>query len=285
MLHKFYFAIRGVIDLFRIEISFQIEVFAALIIVFLMVLLPVSNIERAILILAITIVFSFEGLNSILEKTLDAVHPGKERRVRIIKDIAAGTVFLSSIGSVIAGVLIFMPYIALLDKKIFDFVLNFRSENFNKIFEVVTFLGNWQLILPFTILIAAFFLFLKKRTWFILILTSVAGSELISALIKNLVRRPRPEGAELIEADGFSFPSGHSVIAVAFFGTLAYIIWQSTRNHYLKKTTVYFLLLLIILIGFSRIILAVHWASDVAAGFILGLSWLGIAIIFLKDRT
>lgn len=104
----------------------------------------------------------------------------------------------------------------------------------------------------------------------------------MNILMKSLFERPRPIFPHLVEASGLSFPSGHAMISFSFYGLLIYIVWREIRNKGVKYFLVVFLLLLIHLIGFSRIYLKVHFATDVMAGFSLGIIWLILSIFILR---
>lgn len=100
---------------------------------------------------------------------------------------------------------------------------------------------------------------------------------LVTALnqaLKFLVQRPRPEGFRLADASGFSFPSGHSMVAMAFFGLLIWMVWRTGRTRAVRVGATTVFAALIVLIGVSRIYLGVHYASDVLAGFCAALAWL-----------
>jgi undecaprenyl-diphosphatase len=101
-------------------------------------------------------------------------------------------------------------------------------------------------------------------------------------LLKHLFQRKRPLSPLLKAAKGLSFPSGHAIMAVTFYGLLIYILQHSITIDWLKWLATILVFVLIVLIGFSRIYLRVHYASDVAAGFIIGLLWLLISLAVLK---
>ena len=102
--------------------------------------------------------------------------------------------------------------------------------------------------------------------------------------IKNILRRPRPDEFRIIEENGYSFPSGHSMVSMAFYGLLIYLIYKRVKNKYLKYGLITLLSIVIILIGLSRIYLGVHYTSDVLAGFLLGISYLIIFISIINEK-
>ncbi|QWT18174.1 phosphatase PAP2 family protein [Collinsella sp. zg1085] len=99
---------------------------------------------------------------------------------------------------------------------------------------------------------------------------------LLNVGIKMLVQRPRPVGFRLIEETGFSFPSGHSMASMAFFGLIVWLIWHYEADKRQRVLLSGAFSLLILMIGISRIYLGVHYASDVLAGFVAALLWLGL---------
>lgn len=84
---------------------------------------------------------------------------------------------------------------------------------------------------------------------------------------------------------GYSFPSGHSMVSMAFYGFLIYLIYNNIKNKYIKWILICSLSILIILIGISRIYLGVHYTSDVLAGFLLSISYLVIYTRIVKEVT
>ena len=99
-----------------------------------------------------------------------------------------------------------------------------------------------------------------------------------------MFNRPRPLIPLLEPAMGLSFPSGHAMSSVTFYGLLIYFIWkQKERNKLLRMGLISLLIVIILVIGISRIYLRVHYASDVIAGFCVGIIWLTTAI-FTIDK-
>ena len=101
-------------------------------------------------------------------------------------------------------------------------------------------------------------------------------------LLKFFFQRHRPLTPLLSEAKGLSFPSGHAMMSLTFYGLLAYMAWKNVENVATRIILVGGLLLLILCIGLSRIYLRVHYASDVIAGFSLGIMWLVICSYVLN---
>lgn len=94
-------------------------------------------------------------------------------------------------------------------------------------------------------------------------------------LIKVLVQRPRPAVEHLVEQGGFSFPSGHSLSAMVFYGLIALILLNRLPGKK-GRWAAALLGVLILLVGLSRIYVGVHFASDVLAGLCEGFIWLGL---------
>jgi undecaprenyl-diphosphatase len=98
--------------------------------------------------------------------------------------------------------------------------------------------------------------------------------------MKNYYGRPRPAGEALTFATGYSFPSGHSMVSMAFYGYLSYLAWS--RGGRLGKMGAAGLWLLIILIGVSRVYLNVHYPTDVLGGWIFGFIIVAVTIKVMK---
>lgn len=133
----------------------------------------------------------------------------------------------------------------------------------------------------------AIFLIILTITLFILIKNKKIGLSIILNLIvitglnqilKYILQRPRPTEYRLIEETGFSFPSGHSMVSMAFYGYLIYLIYKYVKNKDLKWISIVLLSILICSIGISRIYLGVHYTSDVLGGFLISVSYLVIYI-------
>lgn len=171
-----------------------------------------------------------------------------------------------------------------LDFKVFDALEPYVNETNNSIMLVITFLGRHEFLIPANLILIAYFLFVKKHKWYSIKIPAIALSSLgLMFVLKNLFGRQRPLIPLLEEARGLSFPSGHALMSITFYGLLIYIAWKHVRNKTLRWSIVLFLCLLILLIGFSRIYLRVHYTTDVMAGFAMGFLWL-VFSVWMIDR-
>lgn len=98
----------------------------------------------------------------------------------------------------------------------------------------------------------------------------------INQFLKYVVHRPRPEGFRLISEVGYSFPSGHSMVSMAFYGLCAWMVWTYERDKIIRWLCCLGFATTVVIVGLSRVYLGVHYASDVIAGFCVSLAWLAI---------
>lgn len=115
---------------------------------------------------------------------------------------------------------------------------------------------------------------IKNRRIGLSIATNLGIVTGLNIALKQIVQRPRPTEYRIVNETGYSFPSGHSMVSMAFYGFLIYLIYKYVKNKYLKIGLITFLSILIISIGISRIYLGVHYTSDVMAGFCISVSYL-----------
>ena len=139
----------------------------------------------------------------------------------------------------------------------------------------ITNLGGAIFLVALTVILI---LFIKNKKVGISILSNLGIITILNQLLKKILQRPRPVGYRIVEETGYSFPSGHSMISMAFYGYLIYLIYKNVENKYLKWTLIVLLSILIVLIGISRIYLGVHYTSDVLGGFCIAISYLVIYI-------
>lgn len=139
------------------------------------------------------------------------------------------------------------------------------------------------------LIIILFFLlfFLNSNKKRIFLFFDLLGSGLVVFLTKNIFLRDRPIMGQMILKD-YSFPSGHSFLAVSFYGFLLYLLLKDKNVKY-RKLKIGILIFLIITIPLSRLILGVHYLTDVLGGITLGLAYLFALLMlyesnFIKER-
>jgi undecaprenyl-diphosphatase len=120
------------------------------------------------------------------------------------------------------------------------------------------------------------------RRWIILAgwFAACGGGGLLEFTLKNLIRRPRPPGAEAhLYHWSWSLPSGHALDSLVGYGMLAYVLTVLWVDHPSRRLWVLVgAAVLIAAIGFSRLYLGVHYFSDVVAGYVVGALWLSVCI-------
>ncbi len=108
---SFSYALKGILFAMRNERNFQIETVVGLFAIVLMLFLPLSGMERALVILSIVLVLTLELANTALERIIDILKPRVHPYARVIKDVMAGAVLLASLASLAIGAAVFLPYI------------------------------------------------------------------------------------------------------------------------------------------------------------------------------
>lgn len=150
------------------------------------------------------------------------------------------------------------------------------------IMKIVTFFGGATCLIGLTIIL---FITIKNKKIGLLIGTNLIVITILNQIFKFILQRPRPTENRIINENGYSFPSGHSMISMAFYGFLIYLIYKYVKNKKLKYISITLISILIIFIGISRIYLGVHYTSDVLAGFLFSISYLIIFILIANNKV
>ena len=153
------------------------------------------------------------------------------------------------------------------------------SDTITPIAKVITQMGGAIALIAITI---ALLLFLKNKKIGIAIAINLGIATVLNLVLKHIVQRPRPTEYRMISETGYSFPSGHSMVSMAFYGFLIYLIYKQVENKKLKWGLIIALSILIVTIGISRIYLGVHYTSDVLAGFTISVSYLIVYTSIVK---
>lgn len=143
---------------------------------------------------------------------------------------------------------------------------------------IAKFITNFGGAIFLIVLTIVLFIVIKNKKIGVSIFSNLVIVTILNQLLKGILQRPRPTEYRIIEETGYSFPSGHSMISMAFYGYIIYLIYKYVKNKYVKWISMALLSLLICSIGISRIYLGVHYTSDVLGGFLISISYLVIYI-------
>jgi membrane-associated phospholipid phosphatase len=190
--------------------------------------------------------------------------------------------FLSIIIAIYTSIKVAAKETFWLDGKLAD-LSTYVPDSLNPFFVLLTELGDKKGI-GIVALIVLVWLLLVKRHFLgaaAIALSTALGNE-INKLLKDFIARPRPELEHLAHVDSLSFPSGHAMVGLTFYLFIAYLVIEGMKSGADKRVVILLTALLLFLIGASRIILQVHYPTDVIAGFAFGYIWLFLSIYLYK---
>nr|WP_312875741.1 phosphatase PAP2 family protein [Paenibacillus planticolens] len=169
------------------------------------------------------------------------------------------------------------------DRSIISYVQGLEHPLLTSIMKFFTFIGGGYPVVVITLIII-FFLYkvLHHRRELILFVWVVIGSALLNETLKLIFHRARPMIHRIVDANGFSFPSGHSMAAFSLYGVVAFLLWRHIATPLGRGILILVSIAMILTIGISRIYLGVHYPSDVIGGFLASGSWLAISIWFYQ---
>lgn len=183
-----------------------------------------------------------------------------------------------SLALIVLIILIKTNLITTFDAAVYNLLTMHMNESLTSIAKAITFLGQDKFIIFVLILVLIISFILKKIKTGAIVVLFLIITHTINYIIKIIFQRPRPEILRLIEENGFSFPSGHTMAATALYGILIYLILKSELNKNLKIISASILSLMAFSVGLSRIYLGVHYASDVLGAFLISIILLLILI-------
>jgi len=179
-------------------------------------------------------------------------------------------------GGLIEDLITADPIVAL-DHSVAEMIAALRTPGWVTASAWVSHLGNWQVVVAILLAAGAWLWLSRRRAYLLPLLLSVGGSTLFAFAGKLAMHRTRPADAT-IHAASYAFPSGHATIAVSLFGFLAYV-WMREIRHWPARVNLLFAwAFLALALGASRLVLDVHFLSDILGGYLLGGMWLVVAI-------
>lgn len=171
------------------------------------------------------------------------------------------------------------PVLTSLNKTFGSNLYNFLGDGWIPVFTVITYIGSGYVSFPITGILILYLLF-RRHYWIAALLTyNLIGVRQVNRLLKSIFEIARPELEPLVHASYYSFPSGHAMNSIAFFGLLAFLLGRYVART--KSQSVWLWTcsgLLIFLIGLSRVYLGVHFPIDVLGGFTAGGAWLLLSV-------
>ena len=170
--------------------------------------------------------------------------------------------------------------IASFDERIYGFISKYLISDFmNPIMKFITNFANMYWLICIALVLLAV---IKNKKIGLLISLNLGLSAVINFTLKQILQRPRPVDYRIIDESGYSLPSGHSMVSMAFYGFIIYLIYKNVKNKKIKTCLMILFSFLIFSIGISRVYLGVHYASDVIAGFLVALAYLIIFVHLIK---
>jgi len=167
-------------------------------------------------------------------------------------------------------------------------ILNFLHSNFSPVLfsfmKSISFIGSEKFLFPVVGLVIIYTLIKKRYYISKFLLANTLGSFILNQILKQIYNRTRPLDFILVKQGGLSFPSGHSMVTMSMYLSIAYLITRG-RKIKLKEKTIYMIAIsMILLMGISRVYLGVHWPTDILGGYIGGYIVFYLSNIIIKEN-
>ncbi|NNF10336.1 MAG: phosphatase PAP2 family protein [Acidimicrobiia bacterium] len=186
---------------------------------------------------------------------------------------AVGVVALGLAGFAVLAALAVVaePTLLRFDQAMQAVLLESRSVGLNHTMVVLTFLGTRWIIGAATVALVIWSAVTRRhRVLVAVVVAAVLLNPVLEVAFKELIGRVRPAVAQLLPGNGPSFPSGHVLAAVGFYGLIPLLTWEATRNRLARAAAVVGSGAIIAAVTVSRPYLDVHWTTDALAGVLLG---------------
>lgn len=189
--------------------------------------------------------------------------------------------FISLVVFMVLSFLVITKKDIYLDSLVYNFISKYITNNLTNIVKYLTYIGSALVVIGITIFVLIFF---KNKKYALYMTINLLVITIFQYILKNIFSRTRPIDINLIEESGYSFPSGHSLTAMAFYGFIIYSIYVSDISKHDKTLFITLFSILIFITGLSRIYLGVHYFTDVLGGFTFSLFYLIIYTSIVKKR-
>jgi undecaprenyl-diphosphatase len=161
------------------------------------------------------------------------------------------------------------------DDTVRSVIHDFASPALTDLMRFVTNLGDWQVIMTATLCLLAYLWYRRDNTHIWIALVAMMGAGILDGALKLAFHRARPDPFFVAKPSTYSFPSGHALISLCFYGLLAGTLSHELRSKWQQVLVWTAAVIMIALIGLSRVYLGVHWPSDVLAGYAAAVIWMG----------
>lgn len=168
-----------------------------------------------------------------------------------------------------------------LDSSVYSIVTFSKTDFLTGFYKFITFFASEIMV---GLISLAFILIFKNKRYGVFAIVNAVNIVLLNIVLKLIFMRDRPYDLMIINESGYSFPSGHAMAALGFYGFIIYLIWHFNLSKKAKIIFTILLAILILLIGVSRIYLGVHYASDVLAGYMVSTIYLILYITFVSKH-
>jgi undecaprenyl-diphosphatase len=222
-------------------------------------------------------------------------HAGLRRLLvrRLDRGVASGfllTVALACavVGGVVLGVLVYLvrgvPTVQHVDNSVAHWGFVHRTSLSTSGLDVITQLGSIRVVAVLAIVVAALDAYRTRSRWSVAFLVAVLGGvEILMLSVKALVGRARPTLEPAAASLGPSFPSGHSATAAAFYAAVALVVGRRLAQRR-RQILIALAVALAVAVAASRVLLDLHWLSDVVGGLSLGWGWFALCAALFGGR-
>jgi membrane-associated phospholipid phosphatase len=171
------------------------------------------------------------------------------------------------------------------DERLAEWLHGRATEPLTDFFRAVTRLGNFVTLFAVTLVAVVIFWRRRERIDAAFVALAALGAQVLSTGMKLGFRRDRPFFPDPLATEStFSFPSGHALVSLAVYGSIALVLARRLTSRIQRALLLGATALLVIAIGFSRLYLGVHFLSDVLAGYAAGVAWLAFLYIAIEVR-
>jgi undecaprenyl-diphosphatase len=175
------------------------------------------------------------------------------------------------------------------DDTVRSVIHDFASPGLTALMRFITNLGDWQVVMTATLVLFFYLWYRRDHTHILVALVTMTGAGILDASLKLAFHRLRPDPFFAPKPSTYSFPSGHALISLCFYGLVAGTLAHDMPAKWQRVLTWGVASLLVAMIGSSRVYLGVHWPSDVIAGYAAALIWMGavrvLAVRLEQKRT